>query len=421
MSDAGQQISQEAGTEQSQETSSQAGGEWDPMMPDSEPSDPGESDTFYEEEPTPSGASSAAAGGPAAGGPAAGDAAAADAAAGDPAAGGPETGSPAAGGPETGSPESATDDMMMPEDMTGAAQNNSEDAMMDPMGSGGGISAEIQAAQDALEAAGIALQTAGTTLESATTDQELAAAEAELAKARLSVIVAGQDLLDIKGVYEGTPQEQVFGEAEEALNEANVSIVVATESIFNTRLQLPDLAPGQSGRSGAPTGSNGTQTPGSGGIPGAPTTGPGISGGMPGNSELDKELNESIAIFENRILDARGDVLGSAPPPTAAENIPGVVVLGGSGNGEADGNFEENADERLEAGLPEVLEQGRMPEGAEIARGESGSAPPIPEDIPDPQGDDIVAQQLREAAISETDPALREKLWEEYRRYKAAL
>ena len=41
--------------------------------------------------------------------------------------------------------------------------------------------------------------------------------------------------------------------------------------------------------------------------------------------------------------------------------------------------------------------------------------------MPSPQGDDIVAQQLREAAIAETDPKLKEKLWEEYRRYKAGL
>jgi hypothetical protein len=34
------------------------------------------------------------------------------------------------------------------------------------------------------------------------------------------------------------------------------------------------------------------------------------------------------------------------------------------------------------------------------------------------QDDDIIARQLREAAMRETDPELREKLWAEYRRYK---
>ncbi len=32
--------------------------------------------------------------------------------------------------------------------------------------------------------------------------------------------------------------------------------------------------------------------------------------------------------------------------------------------------------------------------------------------------DDIVARQLREAAEKESDPELKEKLWEEYRKYK---
>ena len=32
--------------------------------------------------------------------------------------------------------------------------------------------------------------------------------------------------------------------------------------------------------------------------------------------------------------------------------------------------------------------------------------------------DDIVARQLREAAMKETDPELRARLWEEYRQYK---
>ena len=46
---------------------------------------------------------------------------------------------------------------------------------------------------------------------------------------------------------------------------------------------------------------------------------------------------------------------------------------------------------------------------------------PIPADLPDGRDDDIVARQLREAASKENDPVLREKLWEEYRRYKRGL
>ena len=38
--------------------------------------------------------------------------------------------------------------------------------------------------------------------------------------------------------------------------------------------------------------------------------------------------------------------------------------------------------------------------------------------VPDAKDDDIIARQLREAAMAEQDPALREKLWAEYERYK---
>ena len=56
--------------------------------------------------------------------------------------------------------------------------------------------------------------------------------------------------------------------------------------------------------------------------------------------------------------------------------------------------------------------------------GRSGAPPadgakyPPPPDIPNGNDDDVVARQLREAAMREPDPAIREKLWAEYRKYK---
>ena len=56
------------------------------------------------------------------------------------------------------------------------------------------------------------------------------------------------------------------------------------------------------------------------------------------------------------------------------------------------------------------------------AEPELGRVPePPPPDRPDARDDDVVARQLREAAMAETDPELREQLWEEYRRYKSGL
>ncbi len=48
----------------------------------------------------------------------------------------------------------------------------------------------------------------------------------------------------------------------------------------------------------------------------------------------------------------------------------------------------------------------------------NAAAPVMPSTVIE---DDILAQQLREAAEQEKDPTLRDKLWAEYRKYKAGL
>ena len=54
-------------------------------------------------------------------------------------------------------------------------------------------------------------------------------------------------------------------------------------------------------------------------------------------------------------------------------------------------------------------------------RPNSSQAPPetfpAPDDIPSGRDDDVVARQIRELAMSEPDPELREAIWDEYRKY----
>ncbi len=50
-----------------------------------------------------------------------------------------------------------------------------------------------------------------------------------------------------------------------------------------------------------------------------------------------------------------------------------------------------------------------------------GNNTDIPADLVNAKGDDVVAKQLREAALKEQDPVLREKLWDEYRKYKSGI
>jgi hypothetical protein len=59
-----------------------------------------------------------------------------------------------------------------------------------------------------------------------------------------------------------------------------------------------------------------------------------------------------------------------------------------------------------------------MGAGTPARGGSPGGQPP---GIPDGSDDDVVARQLREAAEKETSPALKAKLWEEYRKYKEGM
>ncbi len=63
-----------------------------------------------------------------------------------------------------------------------------------------------------------------------------------------------------------------------------------------------------------------------------------------------------------------------------------------------------------------------MVAGKAGAGGSEGTGPEdrVPDDVGDGSDDDIIARQLREAATNEEDPELRERLWEEYRRYKGS-
>ena len=89
------------------------------------------------------------------------------------------------------------------------------------------------------------------------------------------------------------------------------------------------------------------------------------------------------------------------------EGLPGEGPEGAGGDA---GGRGESAGER----------SGEQGGGGGVGGGAAGGSGPntVPADIPDGRDDDIVARQLREAAMKETDPELRERLWEEYRQYK---
>jgi hypothetical protein len=135
---------------------------------------------------------------------------------------------------------------------------------------------------------------------------------------------------------------------------------------------------------------------------------------------LDARLNEGFAEFDGMILGERERAQSEAD-----EAGSGVMSGGGSGGGGADGGGEGSSASGpivMASAPPGSTGGGVMPAGNASRQGDfsNNNQPetfPVPEDIPNGNNDDVVARQLREAAMTEPDPELREKLWDEYRAY----
>lgn len=197
-------------------------------------------------------------------------------------------------------------------------------------------------------------------------------------------------------------------------------------------------AAGDASAAGGAAGSESAeQSGGDSGAAGAAST-----AGIP-TSELDQELNSSLEGFEGDMQE-RMIVIASNRPPAELE-----------GDEAAPSGGDESADEQGETGngagtpglvrvddpsqLPPaasepgsgrtatsgtIQEDGGMPGAASGREGSNRDAmvsSRVPSDIGDGSDDDVVARQIREAAMNEADPVLREKLWEEYRNYKKAI
>lgn len=134
--------------------------------------------------------------------------------------------------------------------------------------------------------------------------------------------------------------------------------------------------------------------------------------------ELDEELRESLGEFDEAMI--RGPIrVGDGRGRTTADtgyDSDGYDDLDDETASDAQGR----ATESTSAADNEPESDGTENETDHAALGSSGkdAAPGKDRDAGTVDDDDIVARQLREAAEKETDPELKEKLWEEYRRYK---
>lgn len=149
-------------------------------------------------------------------------------------------------------------------------------------------------------------------------------------------------------------------------------------------------------------------------------------------AQIDRRFDETFAVFDARMRKeqetvsqeraARGGS-GSAAGRDGEAGGDGSEAAGGGGNGrEGEAGDGPLAGDGAPGGRGEPAggESDGEGGGGGVGGGAMGGSGPntVPADIPDGRDDDIVARQLREAAMKETDPELRERLWEEYRQYK---
>jgi hypothetical protein len=140
---------------------------------------------------------------------------------------------------------------------------------------------------------------------------------------------------------------------------------------------------------------------------------------------LDKELNVSLAVFDGKLITEQQRILASRGGGAGA-GAPGRHDDQAGAGGEEDGFGRPPPAQPARGsddGAGSSSGAGRVPGGAPsrtgTGTGSGAGAAAIPADIPDGDDDDVVARQLREAAMNEADPELREKLWDEYRAYKS--
>lgn len=128
--------------------------------------------------------------------------------------------------------------------------------------------------------------------------------------------------------------------------------------------------------------------------------------------QLDQTLDDRFAEFDRLLLRERENL-------SKEQNEQGSSSVGSSfgnedkGDGVA-GNEPEDENQN-QTSTTATNEEGRPQENG--LPGENAQAS-IPPDLQDGSNDDVIARQLREAALKEKDPVLQKKLWDEYRKYK---
>jgi hypothetical protein len=195
-----------------------------------------------------------------------------------------------------------------------------------------------------------------------------------------------------------------------------------------------------SGSSGADSGDKGADSESRGTDSGSQTGDSSSTGSQSGSDSTSGSVGDSLEDLDQALdesLEGFDDNVGGQGSDSAEIDILSPTGGGGGVQSDSEAPLFEEADAMAEAnaeienraaegpGADSADSAGTdgAPEGQDqVGEGSPGTADndliPIPEDIDDGQGDDIVLRQIRDAAMKEKDPVLREKLWDEYRRIK---
>jgi DNA mismatch repair ATPase MutL len=133
--------------------------------------------------------------------------------------------------------------------------------------------------------------------------------------------------------------------------------------------------------------------------------------------QLDQQLDERFADFDRLLLREREFL-------SEKQKEQGAPQSGGGGaNGDLDGfeGLDDYGDIAGENNSSRSGGNGSHQTGGENAFPSKNTNVNTPPDLVNSKGDDVIARQLREAAQKEKDPVLREKLWDEYRKYKSGI
>ncbi|MDG2046146.1 MAG: hypothetical protein P8J79_02940 [Halioglobus sp.] len=126
---------------------------------------------------------------------------------------------------------------------------------------------------------------------------------------------------------------------------------------------------------------------------------------------LDAQLEQGAGEFDTIIMETQARQRTAARAQTAKRPPTTIATAGGAGQGDS-----PYASDTADAGgYSTGGGMGGAPTGGSVPQ--NTAKYPVPADIPNGNNDDVVARQLREAAMREPDPAVRERLWDEYRNY----